>query len=147
MSILFNSSKGTLAQIATKTNSLKTLAGIVRQICPDLPEDVWNIGNIKQNSLVIEVKSAVWSQRLQFERVNICNALADVTNGQFDQIEIKVSPYRNKVSSTLNTPSKVDSQTISKNTANHLKEVAKNAPDGLKEKLEKLAKLGDSSES
>ncbi|NQZ86778.1 MAG: DUF721 domain-containing protein [Colwellia sp.] len=139
MSELFQSSKGTLAQIAAKTNSLTILSDIVRQTCPDLPADVWHIANFKQKSLVIEVTSAVWSQRLQFERMNICRELAIATDNAFDQIEIKVSPYRNKV--TYQTEVKVhEPLKISQNTADQLLAIAKNAPESLKKKLEKLAK-------
>lgn len=138
MSDLFQTSKGTLAQIAAKTNSLTILSDIVRQTCPDLPADVWHIANFKQKSLVIEVTSAVWSQRLQFERMNICRELAIATDNNFDQIEIKVSPYRNKVS--YQQDEKVAQPLhISENTASQLLAVAKNAPDSLKKKLEKLA--------
>ena len=139
MSDLFQSSKGTLAHIAAKTNSLTILADIVRKTCPDLPADVWHIANFKQKSLVIEVTSAVWSQRLQFERMNICRELALVTENEFDQIEIKVSPYRNKV--TYEVPERTaEPLQISEKTANQLLAVAKNAPDSLRKKLEKLAK-------
>jgi hypothetical protein len=139
MSDLFQSSKGTLAHIAAKTNSLTILADIVRQTCPDLPADVWHIANFKQKSLVIEVTSAVWSQRLQFERMNICRELALVTENEFDQIEIKVSPYRNKA--TYEVPERTaEPLQISEKTANQLLAVAKNAPDSLRKKLEKLAK-------
>jgi len=139
MSDLFQSSKGTLAHIAAKTNSLTILADIVRQTCPDLPADVWHIANFKQKSLVIEVTSAVWSQRLQFERMNIGRELARVTENEFDQIEIKVSPYRNKV--TYKETEKVaEPLQISEKTAEQLLAVAKNAPDSLRKKLEKLAK-------
>ena len=139
MSDLFQSSKGTLAHIAAKTNSLTILADIVRQTCPDLPADVWHIANFKQKSLVIEVTSAAWSQRLQFERMNICRELAVATDNAFDQIEIKVSPYRNKV--TYQTEVKVhEPLKISQNTADQLLAIAKNAPESLKKKLEKLAK-------
>ena len=139
MSDLFQTSKGTLAQIAAKTNSLTILSDIVRQTCPDLPADVWNIANFKQKSLVIEVTSAVWSQRLQFERMNICRELAIATDNTFDQIEIKVSPYRNKVVYKAGEKAP-EPLLISQNTANQLLAVAKNAPDSLKKKLEKLAK-------
>jgi len=139
MSVLFQSSRGTLAQIAAKTNSLTVLADIVRQTCPDLPADVWHIANFKQKSLVIEVTSAVWSQRLQFERMNICRELARVTDNEFDQIEIKVSPYRNKVSYQETEPVAEPLQ-ITDKTAQQLLAVAKNAPDSLRKKLEKLAK-------
>ena len=139
MSVLFQSSKGTLAQIAAKTNSLTILADIVRQTCPDLPADVWHIANFKQKSIVIEVTSAVWSQRLQFERMNICHELARVTDNEFDQIEIKVSPYRNKVTYKA-TAQLAEPLQITEQTAQQLLAIAKNAPDSLRKKLEKLAK-------
>ena len=138
MSALFNSTSGTLAQITAKTNSLAILGDIVRQICPDLPEDVWKIANFKGKSLVIEVNSAVWSQRLQFERMNICRELTQVTENQFNQIEIKVTPYRTKVPEKTFLPEAVNTK-ISQQTANQLLEIAKNAPDSLRKKLEKLA--------
>ena len=138
MSDLFQSSKGTLAQIAAKTNSLTILSDIVRQTCPDLPADVWHIANFKQKCLVIEVTSASWSLRLQFERMNICRELAIATDGAFDQIEIKVSPFRNKVT-YASTEKVAEPLKISINTAKLLLAVAKNAPESLKRKLEKLA--------
>lgn len=138
MSALFNTTSGTLSQIAAKTNSLTMLSDIVRQTCPDLPEDVWKIANFRDNSLVIEVNSAVWSQRLQFERMNICRELAIVTENAFTQIEIKVTPYRTKVPEKVKLPGATNGH-ISQNTANHLLEVASNAPDSLRKKLEKLA--------
>lgn len=138
MSSLFQSSKGTLAQIAAKTNSLTLLSNIVRQTCPDLPEDVWNIANFRQNILIIDVNSSVWGQRLQFERMNINKALSLITQGEFTQIEIKVSPYRNKVvEKKIIYPDKT--QFLSQKTADRLREVASNAPESLKNKLEKLA--------
>ncbi len=145
MSALFNSSKGTLAQIASKTNSLTILANIVRQICPDLPADVWHIANFRQNTLVIEVNSSVWSQRLQFERFNICDALVRETDNQFNQIEIKVAPYRKKVPTATaeTTPMNHKPQHISQQTAAHLREVAQGAPDSFKVILERIAKLAD----
>ena len=141
-STLFHSSTGTLAQIASKSNSLNILADIVRQICPDLPENAWHIANFKEKHLVIEVISSVWGQRLQFERNNICNELAIVTNGAFNQIEIKVAPYRNKV---VNEKSEMPEKTqfISDRTAAQLKEVANGAPEGLKKILNRLANLAD----
>ncbi|WP_085298357.1 DUF721 domain-containing protein [Cognaticolwellia mytili] len=138
MSALFNSTSGTLAQITAKTNSLTILSDIVRQICPDLPEDAWKIANFKGKSLVIEVNSAVWSQRLQFERMNICHELTQVTENQFNQIEIKITPYRTKVPEKTVLPDAISS-TISKATATQLLAVAKNAPEGLRKKIEKLA--------
>ncbi|MCI2285007.1 DciA family protein [Colwellia sp. MSW7] len=161
MSTLFNSTTGTLAQIQSKTNSLNLLSDIVRQICPDLPEDAFKIANFMQSTLIIEVKSPVWGQRLQFERNIICKALIKQTQGQFSQIEIKVNPQGHRqmpnqqtyqpimttniaastnLSSNSTYEAKIGSvQSMSNKTASHLLEIAKNAPTGLKEKLEKLA--------
>lgn len=141
-SSLMKSSSGTLAQIAAKTNSLTILADIVRQTCPDLPAEVWHIANFKQNSIVIEVISATWGQRLQFERVKISQKLAEVSAGEFNQIEIKVSPYRNQQpkKQPINPPVV---RNISQKTAKQLNEIAKNAPESLKKKLQRLANLAD----
>jgi hypothetical protein len=139
---LLSSTGGTLAQIATKTNFLKQLALIVKQICPDLPDQVWHIANIKQQICVIEVTSAIWSQRLQFERMRISQQLAELTDGQLTHIELKVAPYRNI--KTLNgdqNKAPVKTQFISSHTAHQLQEVAEHAPEGLKRSLERLAKL------
>jgi len=143
MSTLFNSTTGTLAQIKEKTNSLSQLCNIVRQICPDLPEDALNISNFVNNTLVIEVKSSVWGQRLQFERNNIGRSLDEQTQGKFTKIEIKINPYgyqqaAKKVSYARKTKA-IPARRISVSTAKHLLEVAENAPKGLKEKLLKLA--------
>ena len=144
MSNLLNSSSGTLAHIQEKTNSLAILADIVRQICPDLPDDAWKIANFEKNTLIIEVKSPVWGQRLQFERNKICQQLIDVTQGKFDKIEIKVNPFTHKAikkSSSVIEATKPLNQ-ISISTARHLESVAQHAPKGLKEKLLKLANHG-----
>jgi len=146
LSTIFNSTTGTLAQIQSKTNSLSLLADIVRQICPDLPEDAFNIVNFVQSTLIIEVKSSVWVARLQFERNTICQALVEQTQGQFSQIEIKVNPQGhrktpNQSTYQSNKPAARQGsvQAISANTAAHLLEISEKAPKGLKEKLEKLA--------
>lgn len=138
MSALFNSTSGTLAQIAAKTNSLTVLSDIVRQICPDLPADVWKIANFRANAIVIEVNSAVWSQRLQFEKMNICRELIRVTDNVYNQVEIKITPFRHKIPEKTIIPNSINS-TISAATAAHLLKIAETAPDSLRKKLEKLA--------
>ena len=143
MSTLFNSTTGTLAQIKAKTNSLSQLCDIVRQICPDLPEDALNITNFVNNTLVIEVKSPVWGQRLQFERNNICQSLQVETQGQFNQIDIKINPYGHqqaaKKASYARKAKTPSAKSISTKTAKHLLEVAENAPQGFKREIRKVS--------
>lgn len=152
MSALLQTSKGTLAQIQEKSNSLALLTDIVRQICPDLPEDAFHIANCRQDTLIIEVKSPVWGQRLQFERNNISSALLEQTQGDFNKIEIKVNPQgfrQSTIQKTKNEQITFKQQAYSNQsdfianpkTAKQFMEIAKNAPKGLKEKLEKLARV------
>lgn len=154
MSSLLQTKTGTLAHIQTKTNSLTILADIVRQICPDIPEDAWHIANCREDTLIIEVKSPVWGQRLQFERNTICNALISSTDGNFQRIEIKVNPQgfrqqrhevtertRAELIKSTEVKSQQNSAVVNEKTAKQFLEIAKKAPKGLKEKLEKLAKV------
>jgi len=140
MSSLIHSKKGTLAHITEKTNSLSILTNIVRQTCPDLPQDVWHIANFNDKSVTIEVNTSVWGQRLQFERMKISQKLAEITQGQYTQIKIKVSPNRSKVFSSPNTLTQsTATPSFSQQTGEEFKSIAQKAPKGLKEKLEKLA--------
>ncbi|KGJ95286.1 DUF721 domain-containing protein [Colwellia psychrerythraea] len=154
MSALLQTTTGTLAHIQTKTNSLTILADIVRQICPDLPEDAWHIANCREDSLIIEVKSPVWGQRLQFERNTICNALRSSTDGNFQRIEIKVNPQgfrqhrheltektRAELIKSSEAKLQQNNTVVNEKTAKQFLDIAKKAPKGLKEKLEKLAKV------
>ncbi len=155
MSTLLQTTTGTLAQIQTKTNSLTVLSDIVRQICPDLPADAFQIANCRQDTMVIEVKSPVWGQRLQFERNTICNALAESTEGHFLKIEIKVNPqgFRQQrheltekkreqlVNQSAIESSRQPSGVVNEKTAKQFLAIAQKAPKGLKEKLEKLARV------
>jgi hypothetical protein len=154
MSTLLQSKTGTLAHIQTKTNCLVILADIVRDICPDLPEDTWHIANCRLQTLIIEVKSPVWGQRLQFERNKICTVLVENTKGDFNRIEIKVNPQGfQKARYQLTEELRIELEKKSlkhaikndgvrnKKTANQFLLLAKKAPKGLKEKLEKLAKV------
>ncbi len=138
VSTLFSSSFGTLAQIQEKTNCLKQLEDIVRHICPDLPQDAWHIANFHQNSLIIEVKSSVWGQRLQFERTKIAQALRDATQDLFNHIEIKVNPYQQKIVKKPET-SPLSANVISPKAAKSITELAERAPLSLQKKLLKLA--------
>jgi len=145
MSFLLQTSQGTLAQISKKTNYLKRFDDLVQQSCPDLPKDVWRIANFRQKTVVIEVKSSVWSQRLQFERMNISHSIAQFTDNAFDKIEIKVAPHFNKTPKPeliqiLQTP---NTRTLTSENAAQLREVAKKAPESLQKKIERLACLGD----
>lgn len=134
---LLKQTSGTLANFSSKATSLKILADIIHQSCPDLPENSWQVANFRDDLVIIEAKSPVWGQRLQFERNNIAQKLLTQTKGIFSKIEIKINPYgsRREVKQPIQKPLKHMSQS----SADHINSVAENAPPGLKEKLLKLA--------
>ncbi|OUS31059.1 hypothetical protein A9Q98_03640 [Thalassotalea sp. 42_200_T64] len=136
---LLKKASGNMADFSTKAQSINILADIVRQTCPDLPENAWQIANCRADLVIIEAKSPVWGQRLQFERNNIAQQLAMQTQGIFTKIEIKVNPHGNirKAEKTVEVKTK---KHMSQKTADQINEVAENAPPGLKEVLRRLAK-------
>ncbi|WP_371188145.1 DUF721 domain-containing protein [Thalassotalea maritima] len=135
---LLQNASNSMASISVKAQSLQILAQIVRQTCPDLPEKAWQIANCRDDLVVIEAKSAVWGQRLQFERNNIAKQLQLQTHGIFQRIDIKVNPHGVKREAE---PVKVEKpkKSMSQQSADELLKVAESAPPGLKEKLLKLA--------
>ncbi|NMP15783.1 MULTISPECIES: DUF721 domain-containing protein [unclassified Thalassotalea] len=135
---LLQTASSNMANISVKAQSLQILADIVRQTCPDLPEDAWQIANCRENLVILEAKSSVWGQRLQFERNNIASQLSLQTQGIFNRIEIKVNPFAVRKQIKEQEPAK-EKKSMSAESAEELRKVAENAPDGLKQKLLKLA--------
>lgn len=127
-----------MADFSTKAQSINILADIVRQTCPDLPDNAWQIANCRQDLVVIEAKSPVWGQRLQFERNNIAQQLSNQTQGIFNKIEIKINPYTNRREIVKKVVK--SKKEMSQESADQITDVAKNAPPGLKAVLLRLAK-------
>jgi hypothetical protein len=137
---LLQSADSSLAKITQKTNVLFILANIVQETCPDLPTDAWKIANFRDNTLIIEAKSPVWGQRLQFERNKITQKLINASDGLFQKIEIKVTPPGQSKTIIATNEQNLPTRKLSKNAANHIQTLANSAPESLKNKLLKLAK-------
>lgn len=135
---LLKKASGTMADFSTKAQSINIIGDIVRQTCPDLPDDAWQIANCRNDLVVIEAKSPVWGQRLQFERNNIAQQLSNQTQGIFNKIEIKINPFSNR-REIVKKPIK-SKKKMSQESADQITDVAKHAPPGLKEVLLRLAK-------
>lgn len=133
---LLHETKGPLASIAQRSQLLLKLTSVVHHICPDLPKDSFRLANITSHGIVIEAKSPVWGQRLQFERNGILKELQQFDGFESTHIEIKVVPF--------GFPSQVQApkpkKQISTQAAEQLMQVAESAPASLKEKIEKLAR-------
>ena len=82
------------------------------------------------------------------------NALTDSTDGNFQKIEIKVNPQgfrqqrhevteqkRAELIQSVQVKSYQSNEVANEKTAKQFLDIAKNAPKGLKEKLEKLARV------
>jgi hypothetical protein len=82
--------------------------------------------------------------RLSYIKMNMMSEFRKRGLPELGQIKIQTSP-RSAISSQKSTLTKAkpEKKRISKETQQSLLEVAKNAPDSLREKLEKLAKLAD----
>ena len=134
---LMEKASGSMANLSSKAQSFAIITDIVRQIAPDLPENAWQIANCRDDLVVIEAKSPVWGQRLQFERNNIAQQLTLQTQGLFTRIEIKINPFTNR--REIEKPVVKSKKHMSSKSAEELTKVAENAPPGLREKLLKLA--------
>lgn len=151
MSVLFHSSTGTLAQIAKKANSLTKLADIVRQICPDLPEQGYQLGNVKDKTLTIEVANSVWGQRLQFERNRLAQAFSQASQGLISHIDIKVMPFlahqrrqQENIAEKLAEKRQASAKkVIPAQAGEQLLQAAEHAPASLQAKIARLAALAD----
>ena len=136
LSLLINSAAGSFAKIAEKSKLLSTFSTLIKQTCPDLPEESFVLANMKADIIVIEAKSPVWGQRLQFERNTILRAVQEASGGLINKIEIKINPK-----GLVNKPIIIEKpkKRLSESAAEHITALAESAPASLKEKLLRLA--------
>lgn len=100
------------------------------------------VSNYRQGTLIIETASAAWSMRLNYERQQLIFKLREKSLPKLQDIEIKVNPAlaamtiskQNKIPDIIQKP-------ITDVAAQHLLATAANAPEKVKRRLERLAKL------
>ncbi|MGF1692828.1 DUF721 domain-containing protein [Photobacterium kagoshimensis] len=100
------------------------------------------VSNYRQQTLIIEVSSANWSMRLNFERNTLMNKLREQLLPQLKQIDIKVNPSlaadferkQHKAPDIIRKP-------ITEKAAGYLLYTAQHAPDKVKARLERIAAL------
>ncbi|TLU66731.1 DUF721 domain-containing protein [Thalassotalea litorea] len=146
---LIAESSGSLAGFSAKAKTLQSVNSIIAAICPDIPEEIWQVANCRQETVILEVKSAVWGQRLQFERNRICQQLSQASQGQLTKLELKINPFghqRPDEAQARKEATKKTSKHMSKHTAEQLNMVANNAPAGLQEKIRRLAQHANKSD-
>ncbi|GAA4900494.1 DUF721 domain-containing protein [Ferrimonas pelagia] len=100
--------------------------------------DQMKIANLRDGKLVIELASAAWATRLQYQRLDLMSALRRNGFPMLTTIEFKVNPKLSQI-----TPKKaVVTKQLSSNASDHLESLANNVGGELGEKLKKLAARG-----
>lgn len=133
-----------LKQFSHKNKENKKLEEMLADILDANMFSKCTIANYEQGTLVLNAQSAAVAMRLNYIKMNMMSEFRKRGLPELGQIKIQTSP-RSAISSQKNnlTKAKPEKKRISKETQQSLLEVAKNAPDSLREKLEKLAKLAD----
>ncbi len=95
------------------------------------------VANMRSGTLVIEVASAVWATRLQYERLEILSQLRRNGFPMLSSIELKVNPLMAKISREQPQHTKQ----LSAKASDHLNALADSLDGELAEKIKKLAAL------
>ncbi|PSW04614.1 DUF721 domain-containing protein [Photobacterium lipolyticum] len=106
------------------------------------------VSNYRQGILIIETSSAAWSMRLNYERNTLISQLRSNLLPKLVNIEIKVNPELAAVQKAKEDKMPdIVQKPISAVAAQHLLATAANAPEKVKAKLERLAKLAEKNSS
>ncbi|WP_341502935.1 DciA family protein [Gallaecimonas sp. GXIMD4217] len=113
------------------------------------------VANLRQGTLVIEVASAAWLTRLRYQREELLSQFRQQIHPSLTSLDLRINPAAARRPGSpeqrdvLTTPIqgqdslKENRRRISSEAAARLKELAADAPPGLKEKLERLAALSE----
>ncbi|GAA5194305.1 DUF721 domain-containing protein [Ferrimonas gelatinilytica] len=99
----------------------------------------FRIANLRDGKLVLELTSAAWATRLQYQRLDILSQLRQQGFPMLTTIEFKVNPALSRLSQPKKAPA---SKTLSVNASSHLEALADSIGGELGEKLKKLAAHG-----
>ncbi len=99
----------------------------------------FRIANLRDGKLVLELTSAAWATRLQYQRLDILSQLRQKGFPMLTTIEFKVNPALSR-----HTPEKKEPavRTLSDSASGHLEALAESVGGELGEKLKKLAAHG-----
>lgn len=132
---------------ATGLNNIQQRAVALNQLNNAMKQHVncaehCRVSNYRQGILIIETASAAWSMRLNYERYQLIRKLREKLLPKLQDIEIKVNPAL----ATSSAPQQhkapdIVQKPITPMAAQHLLATAKHAPDKVKKRLERLAKL------
>lgn len=93
------------------------------------------VANLRSGTLVIEVASAAWATRLQYQRLDLLSAFRQNGFPMLSSIELKVNPKLAQIKQEKPKPTKQ----LSSNASDHITRLAEQLDGELAEKLKKLA--------
>ena len=140
LSNLFADSDSKLAKIAEKTRHIQTLDQCLEDAVGASIASHCRVSNFDGGILTIQTDKAAFATRLKFlQDVILLNFRRHVLP-QLADIQVKVVPNEQFYQSTAKNPPPKGKH-LSSEAAQSIRDVAANAPDSLKQKLENLANL------
>lgn len=133
-----------LQQFSNKNQENKQLQSLLEQILDKNMLQKCTIANYQDGTLVLNAQSAAVAMRLNYMKMSLLSDFRRLGLPELCQIKIQTSPRSVK---SLQTSQKQqqssEKKRLTKSAQQSLLEVAQHAPDSLRIKLEKLAKLAD----
>jgi hypothetical protein len=131
---------GKLALIAEKTHHLQTLDQCLSETVGDTIAQNCRVSNYKQGILTIETANSAFATRLNFMLAQILLNFRQKVLPELIDIQVKVIPNEKFALKTVEKqPEKI--QKLSKQSADCILAVSANAPEKLKQTLQRLAAL------
>lgn len=133
-----------LQQFSNKNQENKQLQNLLEQILDQNMLQKCTIANYQDGTLVLNAQSAAVAMRLNYMKMSLLSDFRRLGLPELCQIKIQTSPRSAKsLQANQQHQQSQEKKRLTKSAQQSLLEVAQHAPDSLRLKLEKLAKLAD----
>ena len=133
-----------LQQFSNKNQENKQLQNLLEQILDKNMLQKCTIANYQDGTLVLNAQSAAVAMRLNYMKMSLLTDFRRLGLPELCQIKIQTSPRSAKsLQANQQQQQSQEKKRLTKSAQQSLLEVAQHAPDSLRLKLEKLAKLAD----
>lgn len=132
-----------LKNFAQKTSQNQVLERLLAEVLDKNMMSKCEIAHYENGTLVLNAQSAAVAMRLNYMKMNILSGLRQNGLPGLGQIKINTSPRNAKLKPQKAVNQDPRHKVLSKQAKQSLLEVAEHAPESLKVRLERLAKLAD----
>ncbi len=133
-----------LQQFSNKNQENKQLQNLLEQILDQNMLQKCTIANYQDGTLVLNAQSAAVAMRLNYMKMSLLSDFRRLGLPELCQIKIQTSPRSAKsLQANQQQQQSQEKKRLTKSAQQSLLEVAQHAPNSLRLKLEKLAKLAD----